>query len=147
MLPVGGKGFGAGWVSLANVSASDSISLTRPAPVQHDENATAAATYTAAQAKQGEAIFREKCAECHEGNGFGPPLQGDAFRSNWAAKGARPLYSAIVSTMPPSDPGSLSEKSVLDIVAYIFQLNNLPSGTKEIERASELNNVTLARAK
>jgi hypothetical protein len=49
--------------------------------------------------------------------------------------------------MPPNDSGSLSEKSVLDLVAYIFELNSLPPGTKEIEHAGDLNNVTLARAK
>jgi len=147
VLPIGGKGYGAGWVALANVPSTESINLTKAPPVRHDENAAATATYTAAQAKRGEAIFHEKCAECHEGNGFGPPLQGDPFRATWSGKGARPLYSAIISTMPPSEPGSLSEKSVLDLVAYIFQLNNVPSGDKEIEGAGELNNVTLARAK
>jgi glucose dehydrogenase/cytochrome c5 len=147
VLPIGGKGYGAGWVALANVPASESITLTSRAPVEQKENGTMPATYTAAQAKRGEAAFHEKCAECHEGNGFGPPLQGDPFRAAWSGKGARSLYSAIISTMPPSDPGSLSEKSVLDIVAYIFQLNNLPSGAKEIERANELNNVTLARSR
>ena len=147
VLPIGGKGYGAGWVALANMPASQSITLTRPAPVEHDENAMALATYTAAQAKRGETIFHEKCLECHEGNGFGPPLQGDSFRANWSAKGARPLYSAIISTMPPNDSGSLSEKTVLDLVAYIFQLNKLPPGAREIEHAGDLNNVTLARAK
>ena len=147
VLPVGGKGYGAGWVALADVAASESITLTSRAPIEHNENATMPATYTAAQAKRGEAIFHEKCAECHEGNGFGPPLQGDPFRANWSGKGARSLYSAIISTMPPSDPGSLSEKSVLDVVAYIFQLNNLPAGTREIERAGELNEVVVARGK
>ena len=147
VLPIGGKGWGAGWVALANVPASQGITLNSPAPVQHNENAMTAVAYTAAQAKRGETTFHEKCASCHEGNGFGPPLHGDPFWAAWAGKEARPLYSAIISTMPPSDPGSLSEKSVLDIVAYIFQLNSLPSGAKEIERASELNNVALARPK
>ena len=134
-------------MALANLPASESITLIRPAPVEHNENATMAATFTATQAKRGEAVFHEKCAECHEGNGFGPPLEGDPFRAAWSGKGARSLYSAIISTMPPSDPGSLSEKSVLDLVAYIFQLNTLPSGSREMERAKELDNVTLARAK
>jgi hypothetical protein len=49
--------------------------------------------------------------------------------------------------MPPMDPGSLSEKMVLDIVAYILQLNALPSGAREIENANELNNVMLAKPK
>ena len=147
VLPVGGKGYGAGWLALAIAPASESINLTTTASTQRDDNAATPAIYTAAQAKRGETIFKEKCATCHDGNGFGPVLQDDAFWSAWGGKGARTLYSSIISSMPPMDPGSLSEKMVLDIVAYILQLNALPSGAKEIERANELNSVMLAKPK
>jgi hypothetical protein len=45
------------------------------------------------------------------------------------------------------EPGTLSEKSVLDVVAYILQTNNLQAGTKETGSADELNNITLVRPK
>jgi mono/diheme cytochrome c family protein len=147
VLPVGGKGYGAGWLALAIAPASESISLTSTASTQRDDKAATPAIYTAAQAKRGETIFKEKCATCHDGNGFGPVLQDDSFWSAWGGKGARTLYSSIISSMPPMDPGSLSEKMVLDIVAYILQLNALPSGAREIENANELNNVMLAKPK
>jgi len=147
VLPVGGKGYGAGWLALAIAPASESINLTRTTSTQPADNATTPAIYTAAQAKRGETIFKDKCATCHDGSGFGPVLQDDSFWSAWGGKAARTLYSSIISSMPPMDPGSLSEKSVLDIVAYILQVNALASGTKEIESANELNNVVLVKPK
>jgi mono/diheme cytochrome c family protein len=147
VLPVGGKGYGAGWLALAIAPASESINLTRTTATRPDDNVTTPAIYTTAQAKRGEAIFKDKCATCHDGNGFGPVLQDDSFWSAWGGRAARTLYSSIISSMPPMDPGSLSEKSVLDIVAYILQLNALPSGTMEIENANVLNNVMLAKPK
>jgi mono/diheme cytochrome c family protein len=148
VLPIGGKGYGAGWVALAIAPESENINLTSATPVQRDDHVAATPPiYTEAQAKRGETIIHEKCGACHEAGGFGPPLQGNTFWSSWGGKAARSLYSTIISSMPPNDPGSLSEKSVLDVVAYILQLNQLPSGPKEIESANELNRVTLAQPK
>jgi len=149
VLPIGGKGYGAGWVALAVAPPSEGINLTTSAtPVPRDNQAAATpAFYSEAQAKRGETIVHEKCGACHQAGGFGPPLQGDTFWSNWGGKVARPLYSTIISSMPPNDPGSLSEKSALDVVAYILQLNGLASGSKEIQSANELNRVTLTQPK
>lgn len=106
----------------------------------------AAGIYTTVQAKRGEAGYDKHCKECHNG-GFGPSLKGEDFWSQWDQKMARPLYSTIISTMPQDDPGSLPEKDVLDIVAYILQMNGLPEGDKEIESAKELNTIKLERPK
>jgi mono/diheme cytochrome c family protein len=145
VLPVGGKGYGAGWLALA--IASEGIDLTPTTSTQRDANVATPAIYTAVQAKRGETIFKEKCVACHDGNGFGPVLQDNSFWSAWDGKAARTLYSSIISSMPPMDPGSLPEKGVLDIVAYILQLNTLPSGTTEIQSANELNRIMLVRPK
>ena len=147
VLPIGGKDYGAGWIGLTLAPASESINLTSTASVQPDANAVTPAIYTEAQAKRGEAAYKDKCATCHEGNGFAPALQGNPFWSAWDRKPARSLYSSIIGSMPPNDPGSLAEKTVLDIVAYLLQLNSLPSGAKEIGSAGELNSVRLARPK
>jgi hypothetical protein len=36
---------------------------------------------------------------------------------------------------------------VIDIVAYLLKENGLPSGSKAIESANQLNNITLERPK
>ena len=49
--------------------------------------------------------------------------------------------------MPPDEPGSLNEKNVVDTVAYIFRMNRLPAGDKEIKTAADLNGIDLKRPK
>jgi hypothetical protein len=53
----------------------------------------------------------------------------------------------MISTMPPDSPGSLAEKDVIDIVAFVVQENGLPAGAKTVESANELNNIKLQRPK
>jgi len=43
----------------------------------------------------------------------------------WQHKTARDLYDRILNTMPASDPGSLSEESVLDITIYLLSRNHV----------------------
>jgi len=145
VLPVGGKGYGAGWLALA--VAPEGINVTRATPTPSNNAAITPAIYSQAQAGRGEKVFDEKCSRCHGINTWGPALQGNSFWESWNQKPARSLYSMIIGAMPPDQPGSLSEKTVLDIVAYLFQANNLPAGDKEIANPSELNSVTVARPK
>jgi glucose dehydrogenase len=147
VLPIGGKNFGAGWVALALASPSDSIEVTRIAPPPPDNSAITPALYSQAQALRGQKIFDDKCSRCHGVNTWGPALQGDSFWSAWNYKMARPLYSTIIGAMPPDQPGSLSENTVLDIVAYLFQVNGLPASDQEITSPGELNNVKVVRTK
>ena len=53
----------------------------------------------------------------------------------------RALYSRIISTMPAYNPGTLTEKTVLDIVAYLLEANGFPTGTSALERADDLNSI------
>lgn len=103
------------------------------------------------QARHGQSIFREKCGACHgedlNGGQEAPALKGDAFWSEWDQQTARALYSRIISTMPPDGPGTLEEKDVIDIVAFILHENGLPPGSKAVQSASELNSIKLQRPK
>lgn len=103
------------------------------------------------QAKQGQSAFRDKCAACHgdslDGGQEAPALKGDAFWSEWDQQTARSLYSRIISTMPPDGPGTLDEKDVIGLVAFIVQQNGVPAGTKSILSANELNSIKLQRPK
>jgi mono/diheme cytochrome c family protein len=145
VVPIGGKAYGAGWVAFAVAPASETVTLTSYAPASRTGTGTTPAVYTDAQAKRGEAIFQKTCVTCHSGTGFGPPLRGGAFWSSWDGRSARSLYSTIISSMPPDDPGSLNEKNVVDTVAYIFSMNRLPAGDKEIKTAADLNGIDLKR--
>jgi mono/diheme cytochrome c family protein len=129
VVPVGGKGYGGGWVALG---------LGSPG------------IYSEAQAQRGQNIYRARCAGCHASDLSGehaPPLKGDPFWAEWQQAPVRSLYSRIISNMPPDDPGSLPEKDVVDLVGYLLQVNGLPAGSRAIESASDLNSVRLQRPK
>jgi cytochrome c5 len=107
-----------------------------------------AGVYTAEQAKSGKTTYAERCATCHEGGDqMAPPLAGDDFLGNWENKNLRALYSRIISTMPADNPGTLSEKTVLDIVACLLELNRFPPGSKALETADELRSIKLTLEK
>jgi quinoprotein glucose dehydrogenase len=145
VVPIGGKGYGAGWVAFAVAPASETITLTSLTPPPRVGSGVTPAIYTDAQARRGEAIFQKSCATCHAQSGWGPPLRGNAFWSSWDGKPARSLYSTIISLMPPDEPGSLTERTVVDTVAYILKMNRLPAGEKEIKTAADLNSIELRR--
>ena len=88
--------------------------------------------YTAEQAERGKTVYAEQCASCHgatlAGGDVAPPLSGSAFLNNWNNTSAGDLFDRIRTTMPQSNPGSLSGKAVSDIEAYMFQVNGFPAG-------------------
>jgi cytochrome c553 len=93
--------------------------------------------YTDAQAKRGAAGYAEHCAQCHgdslSGNGADiPALAGSSFLYNWDGLGLDALFDRIHTTMPQSNPGSLSVNEVADITAYLLSANQLPSGSTEL---------------
>jgi PQQ-dependent dehydrogenase (s-GDH family) len=93
--------------------------------------AGAAPQYTAMQAAAGKTAFDADCAVCHGNtltNGtMAPPLAGEAFRTLWAGRSVRTLYDSA-KTMPPANPGSLSDAAYASIVAYMLQVNGYAAG-------------------
>jgi mono/diheme cytochrome c family protein len=104
-----------------------------------------AGVYGAEQAARGARGYASACAACHgpdlTGGTYGVALTGEKFLSGFDGKPARELYSRIITTMPPSNPGSLSEQQVIDLVAQILQANGFPPGAKPLTQPNELNTV------
>jgi mono/diheme cytochrome c family protein len=93
--------------------------------------------YTAAQAQRGAAQYTSQCLNCHmdslAGNGADiPPLAGKMFLMNWDGLGLDALFDRIHTTMPQSDPGSLSPQQVVDLMAYLLSANSIPAGAQEL---------------
>ena len=133
VLPIGGKGYGAGWVAFGLPASS-----TQPG------------IYSTAQAQAGQSVYGAKCSACHGadlgGSDHAPPLKGRRFWNQWDQETVRTLYSRIISTMPPSDPGSLAPAETIDVVTYLLQSNGLPAGEKAIGSPNELNVIRLKRS-
>jgi len=97
--------------------------------------------YTADQAKKGEGLYKEQCAQCHgdnlEGSGPMPPLAGKDFLANWTGKTVGDLYEKTQTTMPATAPGTLTPEQAADIVAFLLSKDNYPAGAAALEGKAE----------
>jgi hypothetical protein len=86
--------------------------------------------YTPEQASRGSSQFNANCASCHDGDFNGP----DQFLVDWGEDYLVSLFELISTSMPASDPGSLTESAYVDLVAFLLALNDFPSGDQELVR-------------
>lgn len=96
-----------------------------------------ARSYSEAQAKRGKALSADNCAACHgedlAGAGLAPALAGSTFLSLWEGRTVGDLYEQVRTTMPASAPGSLSNDDYIDLIAFILQANDVPSGERDLK--------------
>ena len=95
-----------------------------------------APTYTAAQARRGEAVYMAQCAACHgdqlDNGQFAAPLVGPAFEAHWGAGGLDGPFEVMTTQMPPTNPGALPAATYADLLAFVLSRNGLPAGDKEL---------------
>ena len=94
------------------------------------------APFTAEQATSGRATYQSICAGCHlpdlKGSNEATPLAGRNFINAWRDRTTADLFTKIQTSMPASNPGSLSEQESVTLVAYILQVNGAVAGTQEL---------------
>jgi mono/diheme cytochrome c family protein len=108
----------------------------RPARAQSAADSTVAApvaTYTAGQARRGQATYQRNCLECHTAAAY----TGVAFRRAWAGRSPFEIWELIRTTMPQDNPGRLKPAEYADIVAYMLRLNGYPAGGEELPADAE----------
>jgi mono/diheme cytochrome c family protein len=92
--------------------------------------------YSEAQAYNGQRVADTLCAGCHgaglAGGDSGPKLAGANFLTEWNARSAGELFDYISTKMPENAPGTLKEEDVASAIAYILQVNNMPSGRNDL---------------
>jgi len=92
--------------------------------------------YTIEQAKRGADMFVAKCGTCHGGDMQGgpeaPAMSGAEFLFSWGGKTAGALYEYLRKSMPPNEPGSLTDQRYADMLAAIFRKNDFPAGQTEL---------------
>ena len=98
--------------------------------------------YSEAQAKRGEAIYADRCASCHapdlSGMDQAPELASAEFRTEWNDLSMNDLFERTRISMPADKPGSLDGKQVADVLAFVLQKNDFPSGASEMPAESDL---------
>ncbi len=92
--------------------------------------------YTDDQARRGQRVYEQACAECHlddlSGDGDAPALIGRPFFYRWSNLSIGDLVAAIRTTMPKGAPASLSPAGYVDLSAYMLAKNTAPSGDTEL---------------
>jgi len=92
--------------------------------------------YTEAQAGRGKKSYITNCAACHneglQGGDLAPALKGEDFFLRWNDKSMFEFVDRIQKTMPEDSPGALMPQENADIVAYILQVNRVPTGPSDL---------------
>lgn len=93
--------------------------------------------YTEAQAARGQAGYMQACASCHaddlRGRGTAPALVEETFAFQWGDTSVGDLFARTKTLMPSDRPGSLSDQTYADILAFVLQSNTFPSGEQELD--------------
>jgi hypothetical protein len=89
--------------------------------------------YSPNQAKRGATAYTTECSRCHRDDlsGYGG-LRGTKFIDNWREDSLESLWLRLSKTMPVGAPGTLSETQYLDILAFILEANEFPSGERDL---------------
>jgi mono/diheme cytochrome c family protein len=94
------------------------------------------AVYTEVQAKRGEEIYGQRCANCHgpdlAGADQAPSLTGPEFALSWNDLPLGVLFERIRGTMPQDEPGVLSRAQVADVSAFLLSKSGFPVGPSEL---------------
>lgn len=97
------------------------------------------AVYSKAQAKVGEKLYAGHCLLCHDKKYFRPVLK------RWEGQSLSILFTVMSTSMPESNPGFLTEKEYVDILAYILSLSRYTPGEAELDyQNGALNEITVA---
>ena len=99
----------AGLVLLASVAAAD------PRTVNDG-------VYTKEQAKIGEKRYTDQCLLCHDKKYFRPILK------RFEGQSLSIIFAVMSTSMPESNPGFMSEKEYVDVLAYILSLSRYAPG-------------------
>lgn len=83
--------------------------------------------YTEAQAEVGEQLYAQHCLLCHDKKYFRPVLK------RWEGQSLSILFTVMSTSMPENNPGFLSQKESVDILAYVLSLSRYAPGDTELD--------------
>lgn len=88
--------------------------------------------YSTAQATEGESLYLDRCAECHQpdlsGGEDAPALSGAQFSARWNGRPLAQLFTLIRRSMPQNAPGSLTPAEGAALLAHLLERNGFPQG-------------------
>lgn len=103
---------------------------------QETTSSTLDGVFTSAQARRGRRVYNQNCASCHgqqlRGGEMAPGVAGRDFIVFWTEIPVGSLFERVRMTMPEDGPGRLSDQEYSDVVAYMLDRNDYPSGETEL---------------
>jgi mono/diheme cytochrome c family protein len=103
-------------LAVAQQSGTDSLRSTR------------IGVYSSAQARRGSDLYALNCQSCHTPASHAGPT----FVAKWEGRALSELFGYVRSAMPKSDPGSLTQREYILVLAYLLKLNGMPAGPEEL---------------
>lgn len=101
-----------------------------------------AGVYTAEQAARGAEAYPGPCGRCHgfrlDGAPDDPdmlptrPIAGRKFLRDWDGRSLASLLEYLRLTMPENNPGYLSEREYVDLIAFMLFESGIPPGQSEL---------------
>jgi mono/diheme cytochrome c family protein len=93
--------------------------------------------YTSEQAERGKGTYQQACSQCHALDWY----TGEVVKA-WEDAPLYGLFEVISTKMPEDNPGSLSRREYVDLLAYILELNGMPAGDQSLSTgASRLRQI------
>ena len=127
----------AAWLATTGSGSEEAEPLKTPTRSVRD------GVYTEAQAARGKTVYLEQCVECHKEDLRGdqqmtPSLVGIAFTFRWKDKKLYDYFVGMRNTMPQGAPGSLSEETYADLVAFLLSEMGYAAGKDELSTDPEV---------
>jgi len=89
---------------------------------------TRSGVYTEAESARGREIYALNCMSCHTPASHAGP----EFTAKWDGRLFWDLYQYVRESMPKSEPGSLTAREYLSVLAYLLKMNGMPAGPDEL---------------
>lgn len=101
--------------------------------------------YSNAQALRGKTLYVDHCGSCHglELNGdVAASLKNDSFL---AIGDLGKVFARLRANMPLDSPGTLPERTYIDVLAFLLQQNGYPAGNSDLT-SSTMSQIRLFKA-
>jgi mono/diheme cytochrome c family protein len=140
LLFAGCVGLAFGWASaselvIGTVSAAATGEGARGG-LQETTSTVLDGIFSAVQVSRGSQVYTQSCEPCHgpeaKGGELGPSLAGSDFIAFWADLSVGSLFERIKLSMPQDEPGRLTDEEYTDVVAYMFDASEYPTGDQEL---------------
>ena len=130
-------------IAIAALATTASIGLFAVAT-----SAQTAGPFNAAQVEAGRNAFAANCMVCHGDNmsglGEAPAIAGKAMMINFGGRTTKDLFDTIKAEMPFGAPGSLSDETYTNLVAFILHANGATTGSTAFTPATAVKISTIA---